>query len=111
MVGLFAYPYRAGGRLQTQAIDDANVFGIVNAGTTSLSYTHTAAGRMTQRSESGVGANSTPTELTYDSNGMESSDTTPGATLSGFEFSAEHELLGFASSSAPLGAGVAWAPS
>ncbi|MHB8432954.1 MAG: DUF6531 domain-containing protein [Candidatus Tyrphobacter sp.] len=98
---LFAYSYRADGRLQTQAIDDASVAGIVNAGTTTLAYTYTAAGRMTQRSESGAAANGTPITMTHNAYGQESAETTPGVTLSGFQYSAENEMLGVDASANP----------
>ncbi|MHB8704861.1 MAG: CHAP domain-containing protein, partial [Candidatus Tyrphobacter sp.] len=99
--GLFAYSYRQDGHLQTQAIDDASVSGIVNAGTTTLGYMYTAAGRMTRRTESGAGANGTPTTVSYDANGMETSNTTPGESLSGLEYGAEGERLGLLADGAP----------
>ncbi|HUY39981.1 MAG TPA: DUF6531 domain-containing protein [Candidatus Dormibacteraeota bacterium] len=101
--GLFAYSYRTDGRIQTQAVNDASVPGIVNPGTTTVSYTYTAAGRLTQRAESGAAANSTPTRFTYDTNGNEITNTTPGAALSSMEYSAENEMLGFTGPTAPLG--------
>ncbi len=99
--GLFASSYRTDGRLQTQAIDDGSVSGIVNPGTTTLSYTYTAAGRMTQRTEGGAGANSTPSTFTYDTNGMGATDANPGSSLAGFEYSAEGERLGLLADTAP----------
>jgi YD repeat-containing protein len=101
--GLFTYSYRPDGRVQTQAINDASVSGIVNPGTAAVSYTYTAAGRLTQRAESGAAANSTPTTFTYDANGNEVTNTTPGAALSSMEYSAENEMLGFTGPTALLG--------
>jgi len=97
-VGLFTSSYRTDGRLQTLAIDDASISGITNPGTTTVSYAYSSAGRLENRAESGVAANGTPTTITYDSNGMEIRNTTPGDVLSGFEYTAEAELLGFNSS-------------
>ncbi|MHB8433389.1 MAG: RHS repeat domain-containing protein, partial [Candidatus Tyrphobacter sp.] len=96
--GLFAYSYRADGRVQTQAIDDASIGGIVNAGSTTLSYTYTAAGRTTQRSESGAAANSTPVTEMYNGYGQEAGEIVPGGALSSFEYSAENEDLGMTTS-------------
>jgi YD repeat-containing protein len=72
--GLFAYSYRPDGKVQTQTINDAAQS---NVGTTSVAFTYTAAGRPSQRSESGTGANSSPTTWQYDSYGRVSGETFP----------------------------------
>lgn len=98
---LFTDSYRSDGSLQTMTINDASVGGIVNAGTTTISYTYTSAGRLTKRSEGGAAANGTPLTYSYDSYGQLASETTPEGPLSSIEHSAEGELLGALAPDAP----------
>lgn len=72
--GLFVYSRRPDGRVQTQTID----YGAqANVGSTSVAFTYTAAGRLSGRSESGPGANSSPTSITYDAYGRLSQENFP----------------------------------
>jgi len=78
--GLYAYSYRADGLPQTQAISDSAAS---NVGTTSVALTYTAAGRLSTRTESGIGANSSPTTLQYDTYGRLSQEVFPTCSACG----------------------------
>lgn len=84
---LRTYSYRQDGLVQTDVIDDSSLgTQILNPGKTTVSYTYTAAGRVTERSESGAAANSTPTTYAYDVNsstntGFLTQQVTPATTL------------------------------
>jgi YD repeat-containing protein len=91
---LFDYSYRQDGSIETKAINDQNVSGIINPGTTKLTYTYTPTGRLLERDENGVAKNGTPTKLQYDAYGQESSYSSPATSLGTLSYSAEGELLG-----------------
>jgi YD repeat-containing protein len=78
--GLFVYSYRPDARIQTLAITDAAQG---NVGTTVDAYTYTAAGRPTQRSESGAGGFSSPGSWQYDSYGRLSQINLPSCSYCG----------------------------
>ena len=91
--GLFTYSYRPDGRVETEVIDDTDVGGIGSAGPTTLTYTYTSAGRITERDESGEAANSTPTKFSYYSTGQTMKETAPAIALSNYEYSAQGEVV------------------
>ncbi len=78
--GLVAYSYRPDGKIKTQTISDAAQS---NVGSTSVAFTYTPAGRLSGRTESGQGANSSPTTLTYDSYGRLSQELFPTCSQCG----------------------------
>jgi YD repeat-containing protein len=97
---LFEYSYRSDGRKEWEQLDDTSLRGSYNAsyGQTELGYTFSAAGRLTKRTESGVGANSTPVQVSYylqtgNITGLEQSVSTPSTSLANMTYSAESELL------------------
>lgn len=95
---LFQYAYRADGRLKEEQIDDTSLQGSPSTyGQTLLTYTYTAAGRVTDRNESGVGADTHQPDTTYNydpaNTGFEISTTSPATTLSQMTYSADSELM------------------
>ncbi len=93
---LFAYAYRTDGKLETQQINQP---GNSLVGNTSLSLTYTAAGRLTKRSESGPGANATPTQYLYDATyGYMTEMDYPGGKETGIEYDPYGSNLGWNSS-------------
>ncbi|HVN68436.1 MAG TPA: hypothetical protein VMU38_02100 [Candidatus Binatia bacterium] len=105
---LFTYSYRNDGPLETYAINDSSLgSSIVHAGTTTLAYTYTDAGRFAGRQESGAAAStSLPAwSVTYKTNpanglsiGLVGTETTPVTTLSNFSYTAEGEITALSSS-------------
>ncbi|HVS45352.1 MAG TPA: DUF6531 domain-containing protein [Verrucomicrobiae bacterium] len=99
---LFSYAYRVDGVLQWQQINDA---ANTNVGTTALSMTYDNAGRLTGRTESGTGANSTPIAVTYNTTyGFATQKSYPGGTLSAIGYDASGAPLGYAAT--PSGGGA-----
>jgi YD repeat-containing protein len=101
--GLFTYSYRKDGPLTTLQINDGQVSGIHHAGTTTLTYTYTNAGRLSTRKETGAAAPSPAptTSITYTSNpgtGLVYQESTPVTGLSSFQYTAEDELTAVTSS-------------
>jgi len=93
---LFAYSYRADGRLEQQQIN-LNSNGAV--GNSALNFTYSSAGRLQQRTESGPAANGSPTQFSYDpSYGFLNSVTYPAGSEPGLEYDAAGMLLGESSS-------------
>jgi YD repeat-containing protein len=91
---LFSYSYRDDGPLQTEVINDSSV-NAARAGKTTLSYTYTNAGRLSERLESGSG-NTGETTIAYFTSpptGLVMKVVTPVATLSSYSYSAENETL------------------
>jgi YD repeat-containing protein len=92
--GILSYSYRADGATQTQAItDSANG----SVGTTVQHLQFTPAGRFSQQTESGPGANAAAITATYQ-NGQLISKTLPGGSLSTFEYDPEGMILGYGAS-------------
>ena len=91
--GLFSYSYRQDGLIGTETINDGQVDLIKNAGITNIVYTYDNTGRMNNRAETGIAKNPTPTAITYDGYGQESSYSSPATSLLDFSYSAEGELL------------------
>jgi len=90
--GILSYSYRGDGAMQTQAItDSANG----SVGTTIQHFQFTNAGRFSQQTESGPGANSATISATYQ-NGQLSGKTLPGGTFSTLEYDPEGMILGYA---------------
>lgn len=93
---LFSYLYRNDGPLQTYVINDTNIPNTKHAGKTTLTYQYTNAGRLSSRTESGAGVNSSlnlpATQLTYYTYGLLEEEITPSTTLSALAYSAENEL-------------------
>jgi len=89
---LFAYAYRDDGKLQSQQI---NVPSNALVGTTTLTFTYSAAGRLQQRSESGTGANPTPVQYAYDATyGYLTEVDYPGGKDAGLEYDPMGAMLG-----------------
>ena len=78
--GLLAYSYRPDGKIQTQTVSDAAQS---NVGSTSVAFTYTPAGRPSGPTESGPGANSSPTTWTYDNYGRLSEELLPTCSQCG----------------------------
>jgi len=91
--GLFKYSYRSDGLLESQQINDA---GNTLVGTTTLAFTHSQAGRLQGRTETGTGANLNPIVNTFDSYGRTVGIQYPGGTYSGAEYDATGHELGVA---------------
>ncbi len=91
---LFSYSYRQDGLIGTETINDGTLGSqIKNAGITNIVYTYDNTGRMNNRAETGIAKNATPTTITYDGYGQESSYSSPATSLLNFSYSAEGELL------------------
>ena len=89
---LFAYAYRADDKLETQQINQP---GNSLVGTTTLSFTYSAAGRFKQRTESGPGANPTSTQYVYDPMyGYLTEMDYPAGKLTGIEYDPSGSPLG-----------------
>jgi YD repeat-containing protein len=117
--GLFKYAYRTDGKLETKAIDDANLAGAASAGTTTLTYYLTNAGRLLQRVEAGAGAyvstgSAAAVSKTWNAYGFEVTETTPqlGTTtqagLTNFQYDPEGDLLGTQAPAGSLVAATTW---
>ena len=78
--GLVAFSYRPDGKIQTQTVSDAAQS---NVGSTSIAFTYTAAGRVSSRTESGTGANASPTSWAYDPYGRLSQEIFPTCSQCG----------------------------
>jgi YD repeat-containing protein len=98
---LFAYAYRADGKLETQQINQpSNTL----VGTTTLTFSYSNAGRLNTRSESGPGGNSTPTQFKYNASyGFLTETDFPGAN--------KETNIQFDPSGAALGQTSNWWPS
>ncbi len=92
---LFEYAYRQDGLLANEQINHTSLQGSPTLfGKTLLTYTLTAAGRMTKRVESGVGKYSHNTTESYDSTtGLKTSESTPVGSLSQLTYFANTELM------------------
>lgn len=96
---LFQYAYRKDGRLSSEQLNDSSLPGS-GYGKTTLSYTYTSAGRVTERDESGVGSNATATTMSYDlpqtnPTGLQTKVVTPSSSLNTFTYSADSEPVTF----------------
>ncbi len=91
---LFLYAYRLDGLLSWLQINDA---ANSKVGSTTLSTQYDNLGRLTHRTESGTGANTTPIVITYNAYGMATQKSYPGGTLQGIEYDASGAPLGYQS--------------
>jgi YD repeat-containing protein len=92
--GLFVYSYQTDGKLSLQTISYAP-----KSIQTSVAYAYTPAGRLSGKTESGAGANSSPTSFSYDNFGQLSASWFPGESkIVNYSYDPEGDLLTFGSS-------------